>query len=199
MSVDQVENNMNNIIEKTVENTETVENQNTETVENQNTETVENQNLNQFDFMSFLSNITNPEKDNDSKTDVLNQMLGNIFQSFLKNKVGDVSDSDSEPEPESESESESDSESSSDYSDLDAIFLIKEMDKEVVFTTTYSNAKSSLLSRFHHFLETNSSTSLRIDKSDDKIVAYDRNPNSLQPFQETLVFHCEFLRIEKQN
>jgi hypothetical protein len=73
------------------------------------------------------------------------------------------------------------------------------MDKEVVFTTTYSNAKSSLLSRFHHFLETNSSTSLRIDKSDDKIVAYDRNPNSLQPFQETLVFHCEFLRIEKQN
>jgi hypothetical protein len=147
MSVDQVENNMNNIIEKTVENTETVENQNTETVENQNTETVENQNLNQFDFMSFLSNITNPEKDNDSKTDVLNQMLGNIFQSFLKNKVGDVSDSDSESE--SESESESDSESSSDYSDLDAIFLIKEMDKEVVFTTTYSNAKSSLLSKIH--------------------------------------------------
>jgi hypothetical protein len=206
MSEEAVENNKtvekseNEIVKKSEnEIVEKSENEIVKKSENEIVEKSENENLNQFDFMSFLSNITNP-KDTDSKKDVLNQMLGNIFQSILKNKVGNESKSDSEDSEDSEESEESESESvcSSEYSDLDAIFLIKEIDKEAVFTTTYSNAKSSLLSRFHHFLETNSSTSLRIDKSDDKIVAYDRNPNSLQPFQETLVFHCEFLRIEKQ-
>ena len=185
MSVDKVEMN-NNVIDKSKD-----------VIDKSNQDSNQDSNQ-QFDFMSFLSTITDSKKEN--KTDAINQLLGNIFQSMLKNNSDETkSNPSSDSESNSDSESESSSESDSEFADLDTIYLIKEMDKEVVFTTTYSNAKSSLLSRFHHFLETNSSTSLRIDKTDDKIVAYDRNPNSLQPFQETLVFHCEFLRIEKQN
>ena len=79
------------------------------------------------------------------------------------------------------------------------IYLIKETNKDVVYTTTYQKAKNVLLDRFHLFLKKNSNSFLRIDKEDDKISVYERNQNSLQPFQELMIFQCEFVRIEKQN
>jgi hypothetical protein len=77
--------------------------------------------------------------------------------------------------------------------------LIKETNKDVVYTTTYKKAKLILLDRFHLFLKNNSNSFLRIDKEDNKISIYERNQNSLQPFQEVMIFQCEFVRIEKQN
>jgi hypothetical protein len=54
-----------------------------------------------------------------------------------------------------------------------------------------------MLARFHRFLEKNSSNYMRIEKESERIVVYERQPNTLSPFDEQLLYHIEFFSVEK--
>jgi cobalamin biosynthesis protein CobT len=108
-----------------------------------------------------------------------------------KNSESDKEESDEDKNSDSESESEC---SDSDYTEM---FIILENNKSYNYATSYPRARRTMLARFHRFLEKNSSNYMRIEKESERIVVYERQPNTLSPFDEQLLYHIEFFSVEK--
>ena len=108
-----------------------------------------------------------------------------------KNSESDKEESDEDKNSDSESESEC---SDSDYTEM---FIILENNKSYNYATSYPRARRTMLARFHLFLEKNSSNYMRIEKESERIVVYERQPNTLSPFDEQLLYHIEFFSVEK--
>lgn len=107
------------------------------------------------------------------------------------------SDKDSEHSESEHSDKESDSESENSDSDYTEMFIILENNKSYNYATSYPRARRTMLARFHRFLEKNSSNYMRIEKESERIVVYERQPNTLSPFDEQLLYQIEFFSVEK--
>jgi len=109
----------------------------------------------------------------------------------------DETDEEDEDEDEEDEDEEDEEEDEEEYEeDEDDIYLICENKSNFHYAASYEDAKQAMLDKFHHFLE-NNTCFLRIDKSINKISVYERNPNSLSPFNEQLIYDIEFFVIEK--
>jgi len=175
----------------------------------------------------FFSSILNPESEIKENNDIISNLLGGLLRNLIKNNVnknedGDTDDEeeddeDAEDEYNEEDESDSDkdsdqsdkesdhsdkesehsdkeSESESDYSEM---FIIFENKKTYNYATSYPGARRTMLARFHRFLEKNSSNYMRIEKESERIVVYERQPNTLSPYDEQLLYQIEFFSVEK--
>jgi hypothetical protein len=56
-----------------------------------------------------------------------------------------------------------------------------------------------MLNEAHNFLLENVDLFFRMEKTEDKIVIFERKPNSLLPYQENCVFDVSFVKIDKYN
>jgi hypothetical protein len=170
----------------------------------------------------FFSSILNPESEIKENNDIISNLLGGLLRNLIKNNVNknedgdtDEEEDDEDPEDEDEEEDESDSdkdasdkesehsdkesehsdkESESDYSEM---FIIFENKKTYNYATSYPGARRTMLARFHRFLEKNSSNYMRIEKESERIVVYERQPNTLSPYDEQLLYQIEFFSVEK--
>jgi len=188
--------------------------------------TAMNEQLGKF-FSSILNPESEIKENNDIISNLLGGLLRNLIKNNVnKNEEEDDGDGDdeeenSENESESESDSEkeesdedknsesdkeesdedknSDSESESECSDSDytEMFIILENNKNYNYATSYPRARRTMLARFHRFLEKNSSNYMRIEKESERIVVYERQPNTLSPFDEQLLYQIEFFSVEK--
>jgi hypothetical protein len=204
---------------------DTVETQTTTPIESQTTENKEEGSSPSQPEVSamneqlgkFFSSILNPESEIKENNDIISNLLGGLLRNLIKNNVnknedGDTDeeedDEDAEDEDNEEDESDSDkdasdkesehsdkeSESDSDYSEM---FIIFENKKTYNYATSYPGARRTMLARFHRFLEKNSSNYMRIEKESERIVVYERHPNTLSPYDEQLLYQIEFFSVEK--
>ena len=91
---------------------------------------------------------------------------------------------------------EDDSESE-EYEEIEVIYLIQRSDKKCKYVKTYTNAVKAMEKEVKFFLKNNLVSVFRMDKDENKIVLYERLPNSLNPFQETVLFEISIVRINK--
>ena len=177
-------------------------------------------NLPDFEQIGKIINCLIDPKMN--KNDTISNLLGGFLKSMLKNQpCSESEDSDTEKSSEdsdteksssdsdteksssdsetekSSSDSETEKSSSGDESDYIEIYLIRENNKTFNYATSYTSAKNTLDTRFHNFLKVNTTPCLRIEKSEDRIKAYERQPNSLNPYDEQLLYEIEMFTIEK--
>jgi hypothetical protein len=169
----------------------------------------------------FFSSILNPESEIKENNDIISNLLGGLLRNLIKNNVnknedGDTDeeedDEDAEDEDNEEDESDSDKDVESDHSDKDSdhsdkesesdsdyseMFIIFENKKTYNYATSYPGARRTMLARFHRFLEKNSSNYMRIEKESERIVVYERHPNTLSPYDEQLLYQIEFFSVEK--
>jgi len=178
-------------------------------------------------FTSILSQDGEIKENNNIISNLLGGILRNLIKNNLdeKEQSGSENESDNESENDSENddnenesddnENESDdsendengienddkdkqSEAESDDSDnYTEMFIILENKKSYNYATSYPRARRTLLARFHRFLENNSSTYMRIEKESERIVVYERQPNTLSPYDEQLLYQIEFFSVEK--
>jgi hypothetical protein len=175
-------------------------------------------------FTSILSQDGEIKENNNIISNLLGGILRNLIKNNLdeKEQSGSENESDNESENDSENddnesenddnESENDdsendengndkdkqSEAESDDSDnYTEMFIILENKKSYNYATSYPRARRTLLARFHRFLENNSSTYMRIEKESERIVVYERQPNTLSPYDEQLLYQIEFFSVEK--
>ena len=183
-----------------------------------------NEQLGKF-FSSILNPESEIKENNDIISNLLGGLLRNLIKNNVnKNEDGDTDEeeddedaedaedaededneedeSDSDKDVESDhsdkesdhSDKESESESDSDYSEM---FIIFENKKTYNYATSYLGARRTMLARFHRFLEKNSSNYMRIEKESERIVVYERQPNTLSPYDEQLLYQIEFFSVEK--
>ena len=208
------------VVENAVEQNDSSENK----VEQLNSENTEQ--LGKF-FTSFLSQNCEIKENNDIISSLLGGILRNLIknnvddQNKSENEHSDSEHSESEhSEDESEhsdhesehsdhesehsesehSETSEKSKSDSEESESDTyteMFIILENKKSYNYATSYPRARRTMLARFHRFLEKNSSNYMRIEKESDRIVVYERQPNTLSPYDEQLFYQIEFFSVEK--
>jgi hypothetical protein len=210
-------NSSENVVENAVEQNDSSENK----VEQLNSESTEQ--LGKF-FTSFLSQNCEIKENNDIISSLLGGILRNLIknnvddQNKSENEHSDSEHSEDESEhSEDESEhsededehSEDESEHSetsekskndSEESESDTyteMFIILENKKSYNYATSYPRARRTMLARFHRFLEKNSSNYMRIEKESERIVVYERQPNTLSPYDEQLFYQIEFFSVEK--
>ena len=183
-----------------------------------------NEQLGKF-FSSILNPESEIKENNDIISNLLGGLLRNLIKNNVnKNEDGDTDEEDEDAEDEDNEEDESDSdkdasdkesdhsdkesehsdkdsehsdkesESDSDYSEM---FIIFENKKTYNYATSYPGARRTMLARFHRFLEKNSSNYMRIEKESERIVVYERHPNTLSPYDEQLLYQIEFFSVEK--
>ena len=183
-----------------------------------------NEQLGKF-FSSILNPESEIKENNDIISNLLGGLLRNLIKNNVnKNEDGDTDEEDEDAEDEDNEEDESDSdkdasdkesdhsdkesehsdkdsehsdkesESDSDYSEM---FIIFENKKTYNYATSYPGARRTMLARFHRFLEKNSSNYMRIEKESERIVVYERQPNTLSPYDEQLLYQIEFFSVEK--
>jgi hypothetical protein len=175
----------------------------------------------------FFSSILNPESEIKENNDIISNLLGGLLRNLIKNNVNkneeDDEDEDAEEDEEEddneEDESDSDKDVESDHSDKESehsdkesdhsdkesesdsdyseMFIIFENKKTYNYATSYPGARRTMLARFHRFLEKNSSNYMRIEKESERIVVYERQPNTLSPYDEQLLYQIEFFSVEK--
>lgn len=187
--------------------------------------TAMNEQLGKF-FSSILNPESEIKENNDIISNLLGGLLRNLIKNNVnKNEEeddGDDEEENSENESESESDSDkeescqsdkdknsesdkeesdedknSDSDSECSDSDYTEMFIILENNKSYNYATSYPRARRTMLARFHRFLENNSSNYMRIEKESERIVVYERQPNTLSPFDEQLLYQIEFFSVEK--
>jgi hypothetical protein len=203
---------------------EVVEKQPTEVVENKEENPPSQQEMSAMNEQlgKFFSSILNPESEIKENNDIISNLLGGLLRNLIKNNVNKNEEEDQDEEENSENESESDKEDSdkedSDKEDSDKeesyqsdedkdsensdsdyteMFIILENNKSYNYATSYPRARRTMLARFHRFLEKNSSNYMRIEKESERIVVYERQPNTLSPFDEQLLYQIEFFSVEK--
>ena len=157
----------------------------------------------------FFSSILNPESEIKENNDIISNLLGGLLRNLIKNNVNKNEEDDEDEDAE---EDESDSDKDSDHSDKDSehsdkesesdtdyseMFIIFENKKTYNYATSYPGARRTMLARFHRFLEKNSSNYMRIEKESERIVVYERHPNTLSPYDEQLLYQIEFFSVEK--
>jgi hypothetical protein len=208
-------NSSENVVENAVEQNDSSENK----VEQLNSESTEQ--LGKF-FTSFLSQNCEIKENND----IISSLLGGILRNLIKNNVDDQNKSENEHSDSEHSEDESEhsesehSDHESEHSESDhsetsekskndseesesesdtytEMFIILENKKSYNYATSYPRARRTMLARFHRFLEKNSSNYMRIEKESERIVVYERQPNTLSPYDEQLFYQIEFFSVEK--
>ena len=174
------------------------------------------------DFGNFVNNILHP-----NPNDIISNLFGGLLKTLLqsvkpKEKVSeseekdddDDEEEDEEDEDEGEDEEEEEDDEDEEEEEKDEeengegeeeteseesqeIYLIFENKKRYFYATSYSNAQKTMSKLFQRFLYKNNTQFMRIDKDLEKIVVYNREPNSLQPFNEQLLYEIEFFTVEK--
>ena len=117
----------------------------------------------------------------------------------------DESENDESEDDESEKDESEKDESEKDESEKDEsedensneIYLIIENKKYFNYATDFDSGKKTMNSKFHFFLEQNTNNCLNIQKDELKYTVYERNPNSLSPYNEKLVYEIEMFTITK--
>ena len=184
-----------------------------------------NEQLGKF-FSSILNPESEIKENNDIISNLLGGLLRNLIKNNVnKNEDGDTDEEDEDAEDEDneedeeEDDSDKDSDKDSDQSDKDSdhsdkesdhsdkesesdsdyseMFIIFENKKTYNYATSYPGARRTMLARFHRFLEKNSSNYMRIEKESERIVVYERQPNTLSPYDEQLLYQIEFFSVEK--
>jgi hypothetical protein len=169
------------------------------------------------ELSKFFTSILTQDGEIKENNNIISNLLGGILRNLIKNNLEEKEESGSENENDNESESESDNESESEsetesdnenddkQSDTESdnsdnyteMFIIFENKKTYNYATSYPGARRAMLARFHRFLEKNSSNYMRIEKESERIVVYERQPNTLSPYDEQLLYQIEFFSVEK--
>ena len=108
----------------------------------------------------------------------------------------DNDDEEDEDEDEDEDEEDEDDEDDDEVVDPNNIYVIKCDDKSF-YTDTLQRAKKCMVQKFSAFLHRNNSSFIRMEKDDLSISAFERQPNTLLPYQETKVFYISISKVEK--
>jgi hypothetical protein len=138
----------------------------------------------------------------------MKENLDNNDQDDVPELVDDEDDDDEDDEDDEDEEDEEDEEDdknlynslvdglSSDDED-DSVYLLKLNESFFRYTTSYKKAKLAMLSEVHEFLTENIELFFRMEKDVDKITIFERQPNSLSPYQEKEVFRVSVLKVQK--
>jgi len=132
----------------------------------------------------------NVDTENENSAETENEDNENEDSDKTENDDSD----DSVNEDSEESINESDSE---EYEENEVIYLIQRSDKKCKYVKTYENAVKAMEKEVRFFLKNNLVSLFRMDKYENKIVIYERQPNSLNPFHETVMFEISIIRINK--
>jgi hypothetical protein len=108
--------------------------------------------------------------------------------------VEDDEDEDDDVEDDEEEEEDDDE----DVVDPNNIYVIKCDDKSF-YTDTLKKAKQCMIQKFTTFLHRNNSSFIRMEKDELSITVFERQPNTLLPYQETKVFYILISKVEKVN
>ena len=164
------------------------------------------------ELSKFFTSILSQDGEIKENNNIISNLLGGILRNLIKNNLDEKEQSGSENDDnENESDdnendengienddkdkqSEAESDDSDNYTEM---FIILENKKSYNYATSYPRARRTLLARFHRFLENNSSTYMRIEKESERIVVYERQPNTLSPYDEQLLYQIEFFSVEK--
>ena len=161
------------------------------------------------ELSKFFTSILTQDGEIKENNNIISNLLGGILRNLIKNNLEEKEESGSENESENDNESESDNESDNENDDKQLetesdnsdnyteMFIIFENKKTYNYATSYPGAKRAMLARFHRFLEKNSSNYMRIEKESERIVVYERQPNTLSPYDEQLLYQIEFFSVEK--
>ena len=150
--------------------------------------------------------------------------MGGIFKnlgSFIEKSMKDKKDEDEDEEDEDEDEDEEDEDDEDDEDENDkedededeendkeededssvegddSIYLLYLNNSLFRYTKTYTKARLSMLNEAHEFLTDNVELFFRMEKEENSITIYERNPNSLSPYQEKEVFKVNVVNILK--
>ena len=105
---------------------------------------------------------------------------------------------DEEDDDDDEEDDEEDVEDDDEVVDPNNIYVIKCDDKSF-YTDTLKKAKQCMVQKFTTFLHRNNSSFIRMEKDELSITAFERQPNTLLPYQETKVFYILISKVEKVN
>jgi hypothetical protein len=155
-------------------------------------------------FETILSSMMNKQSeeksDKESETDEMDHSETESDKSDEADESDDSLDS-VESETETESEVDSDQSYDSDSTDLDAedefVYLLHRGDHKYRYTTTYEKAMKSISTELRHFMKKNILSFYRVEKDESKTVVFERYPNTLDPYDEKIVFQIYIIKVKK--
>ena len=151
-------------------------------------------------FETILSTMMNKQpdeekSDQESETDELDVEMDESDE--LETESDEVeTETDSE-----EVDADSDESYDSDSTDLDAedefVYLLHRGDHKYRYTTTREKAMKSITTELRHFMKKNILSFYRVEKDETKTVVFERYPNTLDPYDEKIVFQIYIIKVKK--
>ena len=149
-------------------------------------------------FLQGGMNLGNEEEDDADDENEEEEDDENEDDEEEDDEEDDEDEDEDEDEDDEEDEDEEEEDEDEDVVDPNNIYVIK-CDDKLFYTDTLKRAKKCMVQKFYIFLQRNKNSFIRMEKDELSITAFERQPNTLLPYQETQVFYISISKVEKVN